>query len=165
MSDLFVDVSSRVSPELSAVIESLVNNPDAIQPVTLPSVRSYISQGLPEEIRELYRLHFDGDQTLLSEVDALIEEYGADAPAFDFVEISASEPLSRVIEAVVNDENRENPPTLETVREEMSKGLMARLVGEGVMEDDEDDSLLVEIDELIERFGPDMLAEGFLRYE
>lgn len=75
------------------------------------------------------------------------------------------EPLSRVIEAVMNDENREYLPTLAAVREAMISGLLTRLVGEGVLEDDEDDSLLVEIEALIDRYGAETLAEGLLRYE
>jgi len=77
----------------------------------------------------------------------------------------ASEPLSRVIDAVVSDENRENPPTLGAVREAIVAGLLASLVGNGVLEEDEDDNLLVEIDALISHHGADSLAEQFLRYE
>jgi len=47
----------------------------------------------------------------------------------------------------------------------MTSGLLTRLVGEGVLEDDEDDSLLVEIEALIDRYGAETLAEGLLRYE
>jgi len=65
----------------------------------------------------------------------------------------------------MNDENRENPPTLAVVRQAMTSGLLTRLVGEGVLDDDEDDSLQAEIEALIERYGADALAEGYLRYE
>jgi hypothetical protein len=34
-----------------------------------------------------------------------------------------------------------------------------------VLDEDEDDALLAEVDSLIERFGPDALAEDLLRYE
>ena len=73
--------------------------------------------------------------------------------------------FSRVIESVVNDENLENPPTLAQVRTALVGGLGARLVGEGVLEDDDDDTLVSEIDALIEHHGADALAEDFLRYE
>jgi len=66
---------------------------------------------------------------------------------------------------VVGDENRENPPTLATVRDALLNGLGARLVGDGDLEDDEDDTLLSEIDALIEQLGEDTLAEELLRYE
>ena len=158
-----VDVTSRVSPQLSSLIESRVNDPDAEQPITLAGVRAFIADLLPGPFKAAERLHrFDLGESILDELDALIEEYGGDMLAFNFAQASASEPLSRVIEAVVNDENRENPPTLLTVREAMLSGLLTRLVGEGVLEDDEDDSLLEELEGLIGRFGSDALAEGFL---
>jgi hypothetical protein len=166
MSSLPIDVDTRVSAGLSELIESRVNDPNADQPVTLSSIRAFITRELPPDIRETDRLHhLDSTGSLLAEIDALIEEYGEEAPAFDFVQARASEELSRVIEAVMDDENRENPPSLGTVKEAMVGGLVARLVGEGVLEDDEDETLVGEIDGLIERFGADMPAEGFLRYE
>lgn len=161
-----VDIANRVSPNLSALIESQVNDPDAEQPITLATVRTFIAGLLPAEFNETERLHhFDIDASLLDELDSLIEEFGETALAIDFAQNTASEPLSRVIDAVVNDENRENPPTLEAVREAIVSGLPARLVGEGVLEEDEDDALLGEIETLIRRYGADSLAEDFLRYE
>jgi hypothetical protein len=161
-----IDVATRISPNLSALIESRVNDPDAEEPPTLATVRSFIAGLAPPTLNETERLHhFDVDASLLDELDALIEEYGETALAIDFARSNASEPLSRVIEAVVNDENRENPPTLETVKEAIISGLPARLIGDGVLEDDEDDTLLSELEGLIRRHGGDSLAEDFLRYE
>jgi hypothetical protein len=161
-----IDVATYVSPNLSALIESQVNDPDAEQPATLASVRAFIAGLLPASLNEAERLHHvDIDASLLDELDLLIEEFGGDALAIDFSRNTASEPLSRVIDAVMNDENRENPPTLETIREAIASGLPARLVGDGVLEDDEDDTLLSEIEALIRRYGADSLAEDFLRYE
>ncbi|SCY61668.1 hypothetical protein SAMN05216420_11053 [Nitrosospira sp. Nl5] len=161
-----VDIATRVSPNLSALIESQVNDPDAEQPVTLATVRSFITGLLPSALSETEHLHhFDIDASLLDELEALIDEFGEDAVAIDFAQHMASEPLSRVIDAVINDENRENPPTLETVKNAIAGGLPAKLVGDGVLEDDEDDALLAEIEVLIRRYGADSLAEEFLRYE
>lgn len=161
-----IDIATRVSPNLSALIESRVNDPDAEQPITLTMVRTFIAGLLPPAFDETEQLHhFDVDASLLDELDALIEEYGETALAIDFAQNTASEPLSRVIDAVINDENRENPPTLETIKEAIASGLPARLVGDGVLEDDEDDALLAEIEALIRRHGADALAEEFLRYE
>jgi len=121
---------------------------------------------LPADFKEAERLHrFDIAPSLLDELDGLIEEFDASALAIDFVQAHASEALSRAIEAVVNDENLENPPTLAAVRDAIVDGLGARLVGEGVLDEDEDDTLLSEIDVLIERLGVDALAEEALRYE
>lgn len=161
-----IDASVRVSPQLSEFIESRINDPDVEQPITLAQLRRFLVDLLPAPFQIAERMHhFDVGDSDLDELDALIEEYGDDALAVDFVQNCASEPLSRVIEAVVNDENREYPPTLAAVREAMTNGLLTRLVGDGVLEEDEDDSLLTEMDGLIERYGDDALAEEFLRYE
>jgi len=161
-----IDIASRVSARLSALLNSRVNNPDCEQPVTLMAVRRFLADLLPDDFKEAERLHhFDVDISILDELDVLIEEFGGSALAIDFVQASASEPLSRAIESVVGDENRENPPTLATVRDALLNGLGARLVGDGDLEDDEDDTLLSEIDALIEQLGEDTLAEELLRYE
>lgn len=161
-----IDVAAHVSPQLSSLIESRVNDPDAEGPVTLSAVRIFLAGLLPGDFKEAERLHhIDVSDSLLDELNALIAEYGGDVLAVNFSQASASEPLSRVIEAVVNDENRENPPTLATVRDAMASGLLNSLVGDGVLEEDEDDTLLAEIDDLISRFGTDMLAEKLLHYE
>jgi len=161
-----IDVASRVSPRLSELLGSRVDNPECEQPVTLMAVRRFLADLLPADFNEAERMHhFDVDASLLDELDALVEEYGATALAVDFVQSSASEPLSRAIEWVVNDENRDNPPTLATVRDALLSGLGARLVGDGAIEDDESDTLQSEIEALIEHHGADTLAETLLRYE
>lgn len=161
-----IDIASRVSPELSSLIETLINQLETDEPVTLASVRSFIKHELPAEIDEDEEMHhFDVDESVIDELDELIEQFGESAAAMDFIYAFASEPLSRVIEDVVSDENRENPATLATVKEAIVNGLAGRLVGEGVLEEDEDDVLMPEIENLIDRFGADALAEDFLRYE
>jgi hypothetical protein len=161
-----IDVASRVSPKLSMLIESRVNDPDASQPVTLASVRIFVASLLSAEFKEAERLHhFDLGESMLDELDALIEEYGGSVLAADFTQPVAGEALSRVIEAVMNDDSRDNPPTLATIRDSIVSGLASSLEGEGVLEDDESETVLAEIDALIERFGADSLAEVFLRYE
>ena len=161
-----IDIASRVSPELSGLIETLINQLDSDEPVTLASVRSFIKHELPDEIDEDEHLHhFDVDESVIDELDELIEQFGESAAAVDFIYAFASEALSRVIEEVVSDENREIPPTLDNIREALLDGLGGRMVGEGTLEDDEDDVLMPEIERLIDRHGADALAEEFLRYE
>jgi hypothetical protein len=161
-----IDIASRVSPELSSLIETLINQLETDEPVTLASVRSFIKHELPAEIDEDEQMHhFDVDESVIDELDELIEQFGESAAAMDFIYAFASEPLSRVIEDVVSDENRENPATLANVQEAIVNGLAGRLVGEGILEEDEDDVLMPEIENLIDRFGADALAEEFLRYE
>jgi hypothetical protein len=161
-----IDISSRVSPELSSLIESIVNQMDTDEPVTLAMVRSFIVNDLPSEFSEAEELHhFDIDESLVDELDMLIDGFGESAAAVDFIHAFASEALSRVIETVAYEENRENPLTLGEVRDELASGLSGRLVGEGVLDEEEDDALMPELDALIRRFGPDATAEDFLRYE
>jgi len=162
-----IDIATYVNPELSALIEKVVNDPDTEDVPTLNRVRDFLRSLLPESFTESEKLHhFDVDESLLDELNTLIEEFGEDAPAIDFVRAYASEALSRAIEMVASDENRQNkPPTLRMVRDAISSGLGASMVGEGVLDEDEDETLLMEIDSLIEHYGPDALAENFVRYE
>ncbi|MGA8055486.1 MAG: hypothetical protein WCA12_16785 [Burkholderiales bacterium] len=158
-----IDIASRVSPMLSALIESRVNDPEAAEPATLASVRIFVASLLSPGVKESERLHrFDINESVLDELDSLIEEFGGGALAIDFAQHAASEALSRVIEAVMNDDSRDNAPTLETVRDAIVMGLPSSLVGEGALEDDESGTLLAEVDGLIMRFGADALAERFL---
>jgi hypothetical protein len=160
------DIASRISPRLSAFLQSRINDPDAEEAITLMAARRFLASLLPADFNEAERLHhFDVDSSILDELDALIEEFGESALAVDFVQVTASEQLSRVIETVLNDENREYPPTLDDVRHAIAAGLGSRLVGEGVLDEDEDDTLLTEIDTLIEHFGADALAEELLHYD
>ncbi|MGO8753950.1 MAG: hypothetical protein ACLQHK_01820 [Gallionellaceae bacterium] len=161
-----IDIASRVSPELSSLIEGVINQLDTDEPITLAFVRTFITYDLPAEINETEHLHhFDVNESLVDELDELIEQFGESAAAVDFVFACASEPLSRAIEEVVNDENRENTATLEDVRQAIVNGLVGRMVGDGILEEDEGDMLMPEIENLIDRFGADATAEQFLRYE
>ncbi len=97
---------------------------------------------------------------------ALIDEFGAESLAEHFVAAQASEGLSRIIEyAMANPAVVRHVPTLGDVREAMAAGLVAQLVGDGTLDPDEDQTLLAEIDALIERHGTDAVAEGFVRFE
>lgn len=171
-----VDVSVLVSPRLSALIEKVVNDPDATEPVTLGKVRDFLQSLLPQGFVESERLHhIDIGESLLDELNTLIEEFGEDALASDFVRAYASEALSRVIEVLLDheetgeegeeSEEREGLLTLAGVRQAIANGIGAHLVGEGVLDEDEDEGLAAEIDALIEHYGPDKLAEEVLRYE
>lgn len=161
-----IDVATRVSPNLSALIENRINRSEPDQIITLEIVREFLTGLLSDAFTETEQLHhFDVNESLLDELNALIEEYGETAAAIDFIQKVASEPLSRVIEAAINERDPDNPSTLDMVREAMITGLTARLVGEGALEEDEDDDLIAEIDALINRYGSDALAEAFIRYE
>lgn len=157
-----IDVS--ISPELARFISDRLNNPEIEEPVTLGSIRRFLASVLPEEYRESESLHhIGGSAPLVDEIDGLIEQFGEEMNAADLLEEEASEALSRLIQASM--EESENPPTLHDVKEALFSGLAARLVAEGALEEDEDETLNQEIEDLAARFGEDALAERFLRYE
>jgi len=159
-----VDASVYVSPQLSSFIDKRVNDPDVEQPLTLEQVHDYLASMLSDSFLEAEDLHHFGiSDSILDELDELIDEFGPSALAVEFAQAMASEALSRVIETVMDE--HEAPPTLGEVHEAMIDGLVNRLVGDGVIEEDEDDVLEMEIEGLIERFGVDALAEDYLRYE
>jgi hypothetical protein len=56
-------------------------------------------------------------------------------------------------------------PTLAGVREAMRAGLVAQLVGDGIIDADDEQALQAEIDVLIERDGEDALAEELVRFD
>ncbi|MCK9382564.1 MAG: hypothetical protein M0P95_16060 [Sulfuritalea sp.] len=160
-----IEADERVSQELSAVIDALSSNPDIGEAVTLGVVRASIRRALAG-FAEGERIHQFGDEEMLcAEVDALIEEYGEDVLAIDLATVKASEGLSTIIEALMDDTDEDIALTLGGVRAAMAAGLVARLAGEGLIESDEEQTLLAEIDTLIERGGEDTLAESVLRFE
>ncbi|MCG6932379.1 MAG: hypothetical protein LJE57_01970 [Gallionella sp.] len=161
-----IDIATRVSPELSELIETLIDQFESGEALTLGAVRTFLIHGMPAETEEDEEIHhFDVDESVIDELDQLIEQFGESAAAMDFIYAFASEALSRVIEEVMDDENRAGPPTLEAVQEALANGLGSSMVGEGILEEDEEEILQYEIESLIERYGPDAMAEDFLRYE
>lgn len=161
-----IDIASRVSPELSGLVQSIIDQMESDEPITLAMIRSFIAHDLPAEIDESEEMHhFDTDESLIDELDELIAQFGESAAAVDFVHAFASEPLTRAIETIMDDQAQEDPVTLAEVKEALDGGLAGRLVGDGVLEDDEADMLMPEIESLIEHYGPDATAEDFLRYE
>jgi hypothetical protein len=153
----------RVSQELSAVIEAIANDPDVTTPVTLGVVRDRLRQTLAG-FAEAERVHEFGDEEMLSaEIAALIDEYGEDALATELVNDKASEALSTVIETVLDESDEDIVPTLGDVRAAMQNGLIARLVGAGLLEEEDEQPLEAEIEALIERLGAEEAAENVLR--
>ncbi len=160
-----IDIASGPSAELVVIIEQMVNDPEREEPPTLAEVRAVIWDRMSAADRRDERLHPQLNASLLDEVDALIDEFGGDALALDFVAVKASEPLSRIIEIAMGDPLVRHEPTLGRVRDAMSAGLTAKLVGDGIIEADEDQTLLAEIEGLIDRHGQDAVAEAFIRFE
>jgi hypothetical protein len=160
-----IDVATRVSAQLSEVLEKFTEDPDRENPATLAEVRAALRRRGEPPAGETEYLHPQDRESLLVELDALIEEYGEEMLADNFVTGRASEGLSRVIETVASDRNRPRQPTLGGVRDAMTGGLIAKMIGDGALDEDDESALLAEIDELIRRHGPSALAEPFVRYE
>lgn len=158
-----IDIATRVSPGLSKILEAHANDPEALQPATLGSVRAFLTSSEAGERYEADRLHPETARPLLAELDDLIDTFGMEPLAVDFVTTQASEALSRVIQAVLD--HAATPPTLGKVQEAMAQGLVAQLTGEGVVEEDEDDTLQAELETLIDFYGPDVPAEQFIAYQ
>lgn len=160
-----MEVDSRVTEELSEFIESLVNNPDIEMPVTLGFVRDVLQDKTGDELTSEEHHQFGNEESLYSEIEALIEEYGEEVLAVDFIIAKASDELSELIEALVDYSEEDITPTLGSVRHAITEGIAARLVGEGLLDPDVEQTLLAEIDALIGHYGEDLPAENLLRFE
>jgi len=160
-----IDVATRVSAELSKLLERLVNDPDREEPPTLDDVRSLLRRRGAGSAGEMEFLHPQDTESVLVEVDNLIEEFGGEASLANFVNGQASEGLSRVIEATMGQPGMPRVPTLGTVRDAMTSGLTVSLIGQGALDEDDESVLLAEIDALIDRHGRDAVAEQFIRFE
>lgn len=160
-----IESESRVSEALAEAMEEIINDPDLEGPVTLALVRDKLQEQLAMEGIEAERHEFGNEESLYAEIEALIDEFGEDAFAMDFTTVKASQELSSVIESILDDSEADIAPTLEAIREAMANGYLAQLVGSGVIETEDEESLMGELDSLIERYGPETLAEDVLGYE
>ena len=160
------DMQETVSRELSIVIQAVIDNYEAQGhgPATLGSVRAAMAGGVLERLTEEGRVNADDGPSLYSELDALTESFGADTAADGFTRPRASEDLSTVIEALLDELDEGAPPTLAAVRDAMNGGLLAKLVGHGEIDSEDEQTLTEEIEEMIAIHGPGALAEDFLRY-
>jgi hypothetical protein len=159
-----IDIATRVSAELSAFIERLVNDPDREESPTLEEARNAL-RGSDRDTAAQAAMHPQDRDSALAEINGLIEEYGGDMLAHYFVVAKASEGLSRIIETAASDRALPRAPTLARVRQAMLEGLTARLAGDGAIDPEDDGTLLAEIDDLIRRHGADAVAEDFIRFE
>ena len=152
-------VFENTSDELSTVIAAVLDDEDIDQPATLASVREAILAQVKTVTIPLNRFSSDQWQELRDEIDGIIEEYGDDALAVRFLKPWASEALCRLIEAGLDEFGE---PTLGVLFEAMEHGLLAHLIGQGEIDDDEAQTVVAELQSLIDRHGPDALAEEFL---
>jgi hypothetical protein len=160
-----IDVSTRVSRELSTLMEKIASDPNREEPATLAKVRIAVLNRTNAADRHDRSLHPQLTVSMLAEIDGLVEEFGGEALAIDFVCAKASESLSRIIEAAIGERSFRRAPSLSAVRDAMTAGLAARLAGDGSIDGDDEQALIDEIDGLIECHGDEALAEEFVRFE
>lgn len=153
------DVFENTSDEMSVVIASVLDDEGVAQPATLEDVREAILAEVKTATLPLNSFSPDERQQLREEIDSLIEEYGSDALAVRFLRPWASDSLGRLIEAGMDELGT---PTLITLLEAAEAGLLANLIGRGELDDDEAQTILGELQDLIRRHGEDALAEDFL---
>lgn len=153
------DVFENTSDQMSVVIASVLDDEGVAQPATLEDVREAILAEVKTATLPLNSFSPDERQQLREEIDSLIEEYGSDALAVRFLRPWASDSLGRLIEAGMDELGT---PTLITLLEAAEAGLLANLIGRGELDDDEAQTILGELQDLIRRHGEDALAEDFL---
>jgi hypothetical protein len=159
-----IDPDAQVSAELSEIMSSLLGNPEVPEPVTLGMVRDVLRHSLDnEDLEEAPKIGLE--ETLLAELEQLIDAHGEDALASAFAAVSASELLSELIEAILERGDEDEAVVLGDLREAVDQGLLAELEGEGLIESDDVQALVAEIDALIARYGADLPAEDVLRMD
>jgi len=144
----------RASEELSQALETILSDTDEEEVLTLGQARDKLSEMLAEEAREAGR-GGDSGQSIYAELLALVEQYGEDMPARDFIAMKASQNLSEVIEELLN----------HTDETGVTIGLVRDAVKEAIIDPDAEHALLAELDALIDRYGEDALAEDLLFVE
>ena len=159
---IHIDVPGRIGPLLRAILIQVVNDPDLDQPITLGVVMQAMHSGLVERMQDEGRIDLENREALFDELKAAMEEFGSDALAANFIQAPVSDDLGKIIEEALQNLRA---PTLGGVRQAMLSGLTSTLVGRGMIDPDEDDTLLGEIDDLIASHGDDALAEEFLGQE
>jgi hypothetical protein len=155
-------VYENTSEELSQAIAAVLDDEEVAQPATLADIREAILARVKTVTVPLNRFSSDDWQQLHDEIDALIEEYGDDALAVRFLRPWASEPLQRLIEAGLDEYGE---PTLGVLFEAAERGLLSRLIGQGEIDDDEAQTVIAELQSLIDYHGSEALAEEFLGAE
>jgi hypothetical protein len=153
------DVFENTSDELSLLIAGVLDDESVAQPATLGDVREAILAEVKTPTIPLNRFSSDQWQQLRDEIDSLIEDYGSDALAVRFLRPWASKALECLIEAGMDELGT---PTLSTLFDAAENGLLARLIGRGDLDDDEAQTVLGELQELMRRHGADALAEDLI---
>lgn len=156
------DVSGEISPELARLMRAVIDDPERTQEATIGVVLEHARGGLLDRLADRGALDPLQGPNVLSELEDLLDRYGAEAAADSFVRYRSSTDLATLIRTLMDERGDERPPTLGILRDAIDSGLMARLEGEGALDGDEDNILRAELDRLIQIHGPETLAEDVL---
>lgn len=154
------DVYEETSEAMSAFIRKVLDDRRISQPATLAQVRNGIMKGMSAADAPLNRFSDDTHQELRDEIDYLIEQHGDDSFAVHFMKPRASQALTQLIDAGVD---RSGEITLAQLFDEMENGLLAELAAHGEIDVDDEQTVIAELQALIEAHGPDAIAEEFAR--
>ncbi|MFC1589405.1 hypothetical protein ACFL3P_03940 [Pseudomonadota bacterium] len=155
------DVYEQTSEALSAVIHKVMDDEEIAQPATLASVREKVLEGVKTSTIPLNRFSDDQLQELRDEIDYLIEEHGEEGLAVHFFKPRASQALTQLIDAGIGILEE---PSLEQLFNELENGLLAGLIASGEIDDDEAQTVIAELQALIDKHGPNEMAEDFVQY-
>ena len=157
------DLAERVSPALAGVVRRVLDDPDRATDANLGSARDAIDHGLIEHMMRADELDARDGDAVQQELDELIEVFGRDTLLVRLLRYRAPQALSAVIEVVLErHEDPETPVTLGEVRAAIDRGLLPELVGEGVLDPDDDDAVPAQLEELVRVHGEEALAEDLL---
>lgn len=155
------DVHEQTSEALSAVIQKVLDDDEIVQPATLASVREKVLEGVKTATIPLNRFSDDQLQELRDEIDYLIEEHGGDGLAVHFFKSGASQALTQIIDEAIG---MLDEPSLGQLFNEIENGLLADQIAKGEIDDDEAQTVIAELQALIDKHGPDEKAEDFVQY-
>lgn len=153
------DLDDAASDRLSEAIERVLDGEDVEEPVTLDAVRRVLVHAERARSAPLKRLDEDERDALVEELDALIDTHGNDAAAERFTQPFAGPDLSRVIEYAID---RADEPTLGHIQGLIENGLLAELIGEGEVAEEDEQAIRASLEALIERHGTQAYAEDFI---
>lgn len=157
MTQMF-DVYEETSEALSAIIRKVLDDRRITQPATLAHVRKEILRGVKTETVPLNRFADDILQELHDEIDYLIEQHGEDSLAVHFMKPRASQVLTALIDAGVD---KFGDLSLAQLFDEMQNGLLAELTARGEVDADDEQTVIAELQALINAHGADAIAEEF----
>ena len=153
------DLDDAAGDDLSEVIEQVLDDEDVEEPVTLGAVRRVLTHSTDARSAPIRRLDENERTALVEELDVLIDLHGADAEAEPFTHPFAGPDLTRVLEHALE---RVGEPTLDRVRSMVEAGLIAELIGEGEVAEEDEQAIRASLDALIDRHGGNAFAEDFI---